>query len=174
MVDRHETTGEATWLLVADRRRARLLSAEPTSHGRLHIEEVAAVEEDWEEFQHGRPSARAGKDGHSYASRGHEDEERLHRFAKQVSGWLAHEVSRRAIPALHAFSARQLLGELRRVLEKRVHERVEEHALDLAHLSPGELARHKSVLEACGPGRAAAGQPSPEPQEKESNHVQDR
>ena len=75
----------------------------------------------------------------------HEDEERTHRFAKNLSRWLEAELERHDIEELHAFSARRLLGELRQVLPERLRGRIRDHALDLAHLSPGELAAHSAV-----------------------------
>jgi len=133
------------WLLVADRQRARLLSGASTPHGRLHVEERAILEEEWDELQRGRPSPRTGKNGHSYASGGHEDDERIHRFAKGVASWLERELVGRRIARLHAFAAPRLLGELRGVVPGRLYERLVEHALDLAHLTPGELAVHEAV-----------------------------
>ena len=85
MVERQRVKqkGPFAWLLTIDRRHARLLACERTRQGRLHIDELAAIEEEWDELQHGRPSPRAGKDGHSYADVGREEEERLRRFARE-------------------------------------------------------------------------------------------
>lgn len=133
------------WLLTADRRDARLLTAAYTPHGRLHVEQRVMLTEEWRELQHDRPSPRSGKDGHSYASLGHEEEERTHRFAKKVVEWLEGQMDERRITRLHAFCARRFLGQLRVVLPDRLHERLIDHSLDLASLTPGELAVHEAV-----------------------------
>jgi len=154
------STGSAprtgAWLLTAGRQGARLLCAEPTPHGRLHVDLRARLAEDWAGAQHGRPSPRTSKDGHSYASEGHESDERIHRFAKAVGAWLEQELARHAVDRLHAFAAPRLLGELRKVLPARLADRVTEHALDLEPLSPAELAKHDAVASACaGDGHGA-------------------
>jgi hypothetical protein len=149
------------WLLTADRRRARLLSCTRTPHGRLHVETRATLNEVWSEFQHGRPSPRTGKFGHTYASQGHEEDERIHRFAKQVADWLAREMDGRRIPFLHAFPARRFLGQLRRVLPERLQERLVDYPLNLCHLLPAELAKHEAVIEACAE-RMTPTEPRPE------------
>lgn len=134
------------WILVADQREARLLSGVLTSHGRLHIEPRSTLHEEWDEHQHGRPSPRASKDGHGYASIGHEDEERAQRFAREVAKWLQAEIESSGIQALHAFCAPKMLGSLRKVLPSRLRHLVREHATDLSRLSPGDLATHSTVL----------------------------
>ncbi len=143
--DRNEN---GTWLMTVDRRSARLLHGSTTAHGRLHVDALDALEEDWNEFEHGRPSPRAGKDAHSYASPGHEAEERLHRFAKRVAGFLESSLAEHHVERLHVFSSRRLLGDLRRVLPRRLDGRLDLRPLDIAHLKPNELATHEAVVAA--------------------------
>ena len=138
------------WFLTADRKKARLFSASRTPHDRLHVDEVAALYEAWDELQHDRPSPRAGKDGHSYASIGHEDEERIQRFSRQIAEWVGRQVGAHSIERLHVFSARRLLGALRHVLSSHLEERVVDHALDLGDLTAGELAKHGAIEAAAG------------------------
>lgn len=145
-----ETREARTWFLTADQRHARLLEGTTTPHGRLHIEELSVVEESWEELEHGRPSPRSGRVGHNSASEGHENEERLHRFAKQVAEWLRGELDSRQLERVHAFLAPKFLGQVRDVLPDRVRGRLVAHPVNLAHLEPGELARHPLARELHG------------------------
>ena len=131
----------------ADRREAHLFEATLTEHGRVHVEARDALHELWDELQHARPSPRSGKDGHSYASEGREDEERVHRFAKAFSHWLEDQLKAHDLERLHVFLARDLLGEYRGVAKGRLERCVRPHALNLAHLGPGELAEQRSVAD---------------------------
>lgn len=134
------------WFLTADRRQARLLEGVITAHNRLHLDLRAQVKEQWNDLQHSRPSPRSGKGGHTYASQGHENEERTHRFAKQVATWLEAEIGKRLITRVHAFLAPRFLGQIRGVLPDQLHDSLIGHSLNLAHLKPGELALHGAVV----------------------------
>jgi len=136
------------WLLTAGRRSARLLSASLTPYGRLHVEPRAEIREDWHELQHGRPSPRIGKDNHTYASLGHEDDERTHRFVSSVASWLNSELGARQVETVHAFTGPGFLGELRGVLPVPLQARVHEYPVNLEHLAPGDLAVHEAVIQA--------------------------
>lgn len=136
------------WLMTADRRSARLLVGTWTDHGRLHLEAVSTIHEEWVESEHGRPSSRSVRDIHGTASEGHEEEERTHRFAKEIATWLDQEMESRGIARVECFCARKLLGALRGELPDRLRQSVFDHATDLAKLSAGELAKHPAVLAA--------------------------
>jgi len=138
----------AFWMLTADRKSARLLLGSETSQGRFQLREQRRIDEHWDPLQHGRPSSRSGKQGHSYASEGHEDDERIHRFAKQTAAWLEEQLALPSASRLHVFAAPRFLGELRKVLSSSTQGRLIEHRLDLAHLSDSELAKHTRVIEA--------------------------
>lgn len=133
------------WLVTADRRSARLLNCLETEHGRLHLEEQSAVQEEWVESQHDRPSPRVGRDNRTYASAHHEKEERVHRFAKKVGAWIESELTKRRIKHAHAFIAPRFLGQLRNVLPSRMQSILTEHPLNLEHLAPGKLATHEAI-----------------------------
>lgn len=133
------------WLLTADSRSARLFSAAPTAQGRLHVTQRDELAETWEEREHHRPAARIGPHGHNFAPQSHEEEERIHRFARELARWLERALRERPIGRVHAFCAKRLLGPLRKELPMKLHERVVEHHVDLAQLSPGELATHAAV-----------------------------
>lgn len=125
-----------------------MLEGTRTGHRRLHMDQRASLAEEWEELQHGRPSPRAGNDGHGHASIGHEEDERTHRFAKQTAAWVEAEVAKRGITDLHAFCAPRFLGPLRGTLSERMQGLVNDHAIDLSNLTEGELAVHVAVATA--------------------------
>lgn len=146
------------WVLAVDRTRARLLQCTCTSHGRLHLEERAELLEHWEEHQHGRPSPRSGREGHHSASLGHEDDERLRRFAKEVAGWTGSQIATHGIDQLELFTPTRFLGELRKAAGKVVRAVVVEHDADIAHLSlprmTKELERHPKFSADGSPARS--------------------
>lgn len=148
-----ETSGARTWFLTADQRHARLLEGTTTLHGRLHVEVRSRLDESWEELEHGRPSPRSGRVGHNSASEGHENEERLHRFAKEVADWLRGELESRQLERVHAFLSPKFLGQVRAVLPGKLREHLVAHSVNLAHLEAGELAKHPLALELHGDPR---------------------
>ncbi|TDJ78470.1 MAG: hypothetical protein E2O39_01425 [Planctomycetota bacterium] len=129
------------WVLAADRTRARLLQCTRTSHGRIHLEDQAELLEHWEELQHGRPSPRSGREGHNSASLGHESDERLRRFAKEVATWTGLQVAEHGIEQLELFTSTRFLGELRKVAGGTVRAVTVEHDADIAHLSIPQLVK---------------------------------
>ncbi len=145
--DRPKTRNDTAWIALFDSRRGRLLEASRTPQGRRHLEERADLAETWEEKQHFRPSMLAGK-GRSHASFRHEAEERIHRFARQASGWLAGEVKQRGIEALPVFCSKALLGPMREAVPPGLGQRVVFHAQDLVWLTLAELVEHPAVQEA--------------------------
>lgn len=134
-----------TWVLVADSRRARLLRGHRTRHARAHVEEQARVEEQFAEAEHARPSPRAGAAGHSYASRSHESEERLARFARDAWQFVQHKARELALPQVVLCAPARVLGALRRATPKGLSFDLVEHEADLAHLSEAELAAHPAI-----------------------------
>ena len=45
----------ATWVLLADLRRARLIEADVSAQGSLQLKERDSLQSDWTGFEHGRP-----------------------------------------------------------------------------------------------------------------------
>ena len=136
----------AFWLAVVDARRGRLFRGSRTDAGRLHLDEVARVEEEWSDKEHHRPMPLAFKDGRSYAGTGHVEEERAHRFAKAVAQWAGGETQRLRIESLHLFAPRHFLGVLRAVLPPALQRIVQDEGHDLGPLEAGEIAAHPAVL----------------------------
>jgi len=115
--------------------------------GRLHVDEVAKIENHEEQHEHGRPSPLSAKGGKTYASEGHEDEHQLHRFAKRVVVWIEQLAGSIETPLIPLFAPPRLLGELRKLYGPALSRRVREHQADLTHLSASALAKHPAVLE---------------------------
>jgi protein required for attachment to host cells len=133
------------WLMTADSRGARLFHGVSTPHGRLHLTQRSELVEVWDEKEHHRASIQKAPHGQRYATGSHEEEERIHRFARQVARWLERQLAAGDIRRVHAFCAKRLLGPLRGELPERLQPRVVDHALDLAQLTAGELESHAAV-----------------------------
>jgi hypothetical protein len=112
------------WIIVVNGGRGRLLKCGRVPPGRLHVDEVSAVEHEPELHEHVRPSPRSGKSGNTYASGGHEDEYRI---------------------PIQLFAPPRFLGELRKLYGPLLTRRIEEHQADLTHLSAAALAKHPAV-----------------------------
>jgi protein required for attachment to host cells len=143
----------ATWILVADSKRARLLRGGLTPQSRPHLEEVASLESTWVDHDRGRPSilAGTGKNPRPMASRGHEDEEEIRHFARELAAWLERQLAAHQIAGCVVFAEVRFLGALRKEIPSRLEGILTEHAGDLTHLSAGELARHPAIVGRLGP-----------------------
>jgi protein required for attachment to host cells len=135
------------WFFVVDGGRGRLLRCSRVPHGRLHVDEVSAIEYRPEEHERGRPSPRTGKSGNTYASRGREDEYQIRRFAKEVVDWIAKHADRIETPSITLFAAPRFLGELRKLYGPALSKRIDERQGDLTQLSRAGLAKHPAVTE---------------------------
>jgi len=135
----------AFWLLVTDARRCRLFHGKRTGAGRLHLDEKARLDEVWQEQEHHRPAPLGAPSGKSYIDAGHADEERMHRFAKAVSGWMDEQARGMKIAQLHLFAPKRFLGVLRTEYSSPLKGGIIDAAHDLAQLSAGELAEHPAV-----------------------------
>jgi protein required for attachment to host cells len=134
-----------TWIFIVDNGRGRLLKGAPAPRGRFHLELDDSIENTWEEHERGRPSPRTGREGHSYASLGHGDEEIMKRFARTVATWLDEKTRRLNIDRLALFAPPRFLGALRQAWSPRLAIRVDEHEGDLGYMGTGDLARHRSI-----------------------------
>jgi len=137
---------DTIWLFVVDARGGRLLRTTRAPAGRHHLDELAAMENTREKHQRGRPSRRTGKDTHSYASPGHEDDELLQRYADDAAEWLGKQVTGGDIERVDVFAPIRLLGALRKAYSEDLAARVEEHGSDLGNLDAGQLQQHPAVL----------------------------
>ncbi|MBP8301580.1 MAG: host attachment protein [Planctomycetes bacterium] len=131
------------WVLVVDSEQARLLRATAIQHGRVQIDEVLKLAPTYQEAEHQRPT-RLGQPGHGGASRREPAHEQA-LFAREISAWLAPELLARSIAHCNLFAPPHLLGALRAELPKPVAAKLHEHAMELANLSPAELAKHPSI-----------------------------
>jgi hypothetical protein len=136
----------AFWLLITDARQSRLFHGKRTAAGRLHLDEKARLDEVWVEQEHHRPAPLGAPSGRSYIDRGHADEERMHRFANTLAGWMEEQRRGLKIGKFHLFAPKRLLGMLRPALPSTLQQLVLDEAHDLAQLTAGELAEHPAVL----------------------------
>lgn len=139
-------TDEPTWICVVDQTRGRLLRTTEAPAGRHRLEVCAEAKNEYEEHQRTRPSPLLGKDKRAYASRGHENEERLQRFAGDVADWLEGQTRKRDIERVEVFASLDLLGELRKRWPAALEGRVREHSTNLGNLDPAQLVEHPEVL----------------------------
>jgi len=135
------------WILVLDRDRARLLRGSRTSHGSVHLDEVGKLASTWMGGEHHRPTQLAP--GRS-AGEGHEREEQLRHFAREVAAWLPRELTAHGAEHCTAFAPTHMIGALKPELPTALTARVVMHAGELAQLPLGELAKHPRVVEAMG------------------------
>ncbi len=135
-----------TWIVIVDNGKGRLLRGTQVPPGRFHLDENGSIENTWEAHQHGRPSPRVGKAGNTYASQGHENEERMSRFARNVTEWLERKTREHNIEKLTLFAPPRFLGALRQAWSPKLAARVSEHEGDLGYMSAGELARHRAII----------------------------
>ncbi|MHC4991956.1 MAG: baeRF12 domain-containing protein [Planctomycetota bacterium] len=140
---------------MADERTGRLLRIGRTSTGRLRVDVEVELLDTEEEHEHGRPSPRAAKTGHTYASLGHEDDTRRDRFAKQTAEWLESQTERLAIDHVAVFAPPRWLGALREAWSPQLAPHVEEHQGDLTNLAADDLVRHDAII-ALAPRPAAS------------------
>lgn len=139
-----------TWIFVVDAGQGRLLRGSSVPPGRPHLEEDESIQNTWERHEHGRPSPRAGKAGHSNSSLGHENEELLHRFARDVAIWLDRKARQHGIENLALFAPPRFLGALRQACSPQLTARITEHEGDLGYMTAGDLARHRTIAKLLG------------------------
>ncbi len=131
------------WFVVADSEKARLLRGAPTTQGSLHVDEQASLASTFSPGEHQRPD-RLGAHGRSTGT-SHEHEEKLAHFARELSPWLQQLLTTHAIPTCRLFAPSHMLGALRKVANKALAGKLQEHDLELAGLSPAQLAAHPRI-----------------------------
>ena len=99
----------------------------------------------FQESEHGRPSRRINKDGHSYASRRHEADHLAARFAREVSRFVQDHLSELQVPRIFLFAPAKFLGALRKSIPARLADRLVEREGELTHLTEAQLTSHPEV-----------------------------
>jgi protein required for attachment to host cells len=135
------------WIFIVDREEGRLLHLSVVPGERYHLEVLATLKNDWEEHQRGRPSPRVGRNGNSYASWGHEDEEMLSRFARDVVTWCEQRMEQMEIDRLVICAPPRFLGAFRHARSPQLADRVVEREANLNSMGAGELASHPLIAE---------------------------
>lgn len=131
------------WFVVLDSQKARLLRASHTQKGSPHLEEIASLQNSFVAGEHHRPD-RAGAPGRG-ASFGHEQEEKLAHFAREVKPWLQKELTAHAVATCALFAPAHTLGALRKVIDKQLAAKLVEHDVELAGLPVAQLATHPRI-----------------------------
>ena len=131
------------WFVVADSERARLLRARPAKHGHLHVEEVDKLATTFAAGEHQRPT-RLGQPGHMAPS-GHEHEEKLAHFARELTRWLERLVAAHTLTRCPVFAPSHMLGAMRREASPALAAKLQEHACEIAGQSTARLAEHPKV-----------------------------
>lgn len=129
-------------VVVADARRARRLVLTRTPRGTLHVEERARLDEHWDEKQHHRPYMLSAH-GRNMASAGHERDERLQRFGRDLAAWL--ERAPATDGRLPVLLPAPMLGALRKAARASLMRRLELRERDLGCLNLTELAAHREL-----------------------------
>lgn len=138
------TKHDNVWVVVADARRGRLLECGRTEWGSPHVEDVDRIEHQPEDYEHQKPSPRAGSTGATHHD--HEDEEEARRFARKLTRWINRQVERRDIDRLVLFAAPRFLGTLRKTRNGNgLHADVESKEADLTSLTVDELTNHRRI-----------------------------
>lgn len=132
-------------LLVTDNHHARLLSCARLPTGYVHVSSLSTLKELWDEESHRKHSSRDGASGHSFENLGHTVEERSHRFAKEITTWLVHELPKYKFERLFLFAAPRVLGALRKEAPASMQHNWVEHQADLARMTEGELAQRPEI-----------------------------
>ena len=131
------------WFVVADSERARLLRARPAQHGHVHVEEVDKLATTFAAREHHRPT-RLGQPGHMAPS-GHEHEEKLAHFARELTQWLERLVATHALTKCPVFAPSHMLGAVRQEASPALAAKLQEHACEIAGQSTARLAEHPKV-----------------------------
>lgn len=140
------TTQITRWALLADERRARLITVDRNPNGFVRVTEQMAIESEQVEHQHGRPSPLKGKDAHTHASFPDEDPALRRRFAKKVAEWAERESGKAGVGRLEVFSPARFLSDLRGEWSNQAPVSEEtQHQAEITHLDTGHLTNHKLI-----------------------------
>lgn len=142
------TKASELWFLVADSEHARLLHGTLTKQGTRHVDEASRLASTFQAGEHHRPS-RLSQPGRS-GPPGHEHDEKVAHFAREVSGWLGKEIAARSLAQCTVFAPSHFLGALRKQTPKALAAKLQEQTAEIAGLSPGALATHPKVAELFG------------------------
>jgi protein required for attachment to host cells len=147
MAANQKGTNGQLWVVVVDGERARLLRGSK-ANGRPHLDLVGTIENDHlEDKQYGRPTMLRGGAGTSptLLAPGHQQEERMKRFARDVAAWLHKTRAEHAVATFEVIAPKRLMGALRPEWPKDLEPHVSEHQVELNWMEVGELVKHPVV-----------------------------
>lgn len=153
----HRQNGFTQWVLVADLEGGKLLECtRKPPQGWCHLEEMDAIDNDWESHDlGGKKAARVSPGGSTYQNPVTQVADRRKRFAKDLAVWLEKKVKQHNIPMVEIFAPPKLRGDLRKATTARLRDRVREHDADLRSMPLSDLAKHPAI-EAVAPSRMSA------------------
>lgn len=138
------------WFFRVDARSGELLRGHRTAQGHPHLQSVEMLENIWEAHQRSRPSPRQGKNGHSYASIGHEQEERRRRFTKGAGQWLESRMTGMNCDEVLVLAPARFIGEARLCWTDALLRRVNLREADLNGVPMRRLLQHPMIRERLG------------------------
>lgn len=144
------------WVMLADAGCGRLLECNSAPLYRCHVEEVDRIENTWEGHEHCRPSPLASKNGHTYASLGHDSDEDLDRFARELAPWLQRQIADHGIDRLTFFAPPRLLGAFRKERPVQLGNCLEERHGDFVGLDVKQISNHPAIRELVSLGISTA------------------
>lgn len=133
------------WFVVIDSQKVRLMRGSRTSQGSAHLEEMGHLGSTFAEGQRHRPD-RLGAPGHS-AGFGHEQEERMSHFAREVAPWLQKQLKGHEVQSCALYASAHILGALRKVMPAPLAAMLVEHDVELAGLPEAQLMAHPRIQE---------------------------
>jgi protein required for attachment to host cells len=136
------------WFVVVDSQKSRLLRGSRTHHGSVHLEEIAHLDTTFSAGQHHRPD-RMGQPGRAGGA-GHEHEEKLSHFAREVTPWLQQLLTTHAVDSCALYAPAHMLGALRKALPASLAKLLVEHDVELASLPKAQLMAHPRIQELLG------------------------
>ena len=140
-------TNGQLWVVVVDGERARLLRGIKTN-GRPHLDLISTIENDHlEDKEYGRPTMLRGGGGTNptLLAPGHQHEERMKRFAREIATWLQKARSEHAVGTFEVIAPKRLMGALRPEWPKDLEAHVREHQAELNWIEVGQLVKHPVV-----------------------------
>ena len=148
----------ATWVVLADIERAKLVQCGLTVHDRCHLETIATIQNDWPGHDHPKSSLLWKNTMVSYGVEDNESIEETKRFVSEVTEWLKRKMKTYDITSLVFLAPPRFVGVLRKTKFVRTHStHIIPHKGELVNLPARKLAQH-AVIQGLVDSEAVAGQ----------------
>jgi protein required for attachment to host cells len=134
------------WVVVVDSSGGRLLHGAVSAQHRVRFEETSTIQNQHLPHEHGRPTMRRNSTlGHTLQAPGHEDEEMLMRFARDVTSWLQTSFDAARHGRVTVLAPARLVGALRKELPVALASHVATEVADLASVATTQLGDHPLI-----------------------------